>query len=109
MKISTLVDTFGEGRARFGLDSGALFTDVDELGKLAVNVLVDVVPVDSVKHGVHFWNLADDDPIAEQFDFFFLFVGVEGELRSILKSDWAHVVVIAVVDVAFFFIFQSGH
>ena len=109
MKISTLVCSLRERRASLALYTGPFLPYIDEVWELAVDISVDFFPIDSVEYWVHLGYFTDYDPVTEEFDLLFLLVSIKWEERCVLEPDRAHVVIIAVVDVSFSFVFETCH
>lgn len=103
MEIPAQVAPLREGFRCLHLDSLLRLPDVEEAGEGAVDVRVDVFPGLDMEHGVALRYFANDDPLSELTDLFLRFVRVGWHRRRRFESDWAHVVVVAVVDVCFVF------
>ena len=86
------------------LYSQVAFPDIEKAGKSAIKIGIEHVPWFAVEDG--FWEVGDDDPVVWLADVEGFGVGVWGHGGGLFEADRAHVVVVAVVDVASFFVFQ---
>ena len=90
-----MVETLGF----FRLNSDFRVPNIEEGRESAVDILNNVKPLHCVKNGIHFADLADDDPVGPLTDFVARRVGLMWHSRGFFEADRAHVVVETVIDV----------
>ena len=90
------------------LNAFLAFPDVKEPWERAVYVSVYLFPSFDVERRVHSRYFTDYDYVLELRYFFSGLVGVMLVGWGSLKADWAHVVVIAVVDVCLFLVLETS-
>ena len=89
----------GKCLACLHLDALLTLPDIKEAREGAIYVRVYVFPCFNVKDWIAFTYFSDQDPIFELTDFFIQPVSILWHRRHRFVSDWAHVVIVAVIDV----------
>lgn len=107
MQIASKLASFGECFARFGLDALFTFPDVEESWEGTVNVSVDFMPGFDMEDRVHPRDLPNNNPVCPLANLMCLAVRQVRHRGCALEAHWAHVVVVAMVDVGFGVTFQS--
>ena len=107
MEIASKVFAFREALASLNLYSSFALSDVEKTREGAIDVSVDVFPRLDMEHGIHLRYLANDYPVAQLSDLRQGLVSVSLLGWGGLKTYWAHVVVVAVIDVCLLLILQA--
>ena len=100
MEVSALVSTFGEGFRSFLLDASFRFSYIHELRESTIDISNYLLPSFGVKAWVTFGDLADYDPGVKFGNILREAVRINRLHRSHFEAYWAHVMVVAVVDVS---------
>ena len=99
MKIASKVASLGKCLARLHLDALLTLSDIEEAWEGAINVRIYVFPRLDVEDRIAFTDLPDKDPFFELADFLVWPIGILWHRWHRLVSNWAHVVIVAMIDV----------
>ena len=99
MQVAAFVLALGEGLAGLALHPDFALPDVVEFWECAVDISHYLLPLLRVEAWVTFRDLTNDDPSIELRDVFVQRVSIDRAGRGLLEADWAHVMVVAMVDV----------
>lgn len=101
VEIATQMSAFCESFTSFKLNALFTFSDIVESREGTIYVCINFFPGLDMENGIAFRDLSDDYPVFELTDFFVEAIGILGHSRNLFEAHWAHIVIVAMVDVCF--------
>jgi len=99
MEVTSFVLAFGESRWGLFLNSHFTFSNVEKLWEFAFNISDNILPLLDMETRITFWDFTNYYPRIKFTDLLCKCIGIDGLNWSSFKSNWTHVMVIAMINI----------